>query len=133
MTDRRRAVRATAGFFDDLDRQLPSERGPNGEPSTNDFQVFELLRVVEQFAVGFDDLPELIPGRPEYRILVADVAPASGASQHDRHRPSRRSAAVRDLVPPLMQLEATVVAAPQKVSLSTDRFPRWAEIRCWWW
>ena len=71
MTDQRRAVRATAGFFDDLDRQIPSERGPNGEPSTNDFQVFELLRVVEQFAIGFDDLPELIPGRAEYRILIA--------------------------------------------------------------
>ncbi len=71
MTERRRAVRATAGFFDDLDRQLPSERGPSGEPSTNDFQVFELLRVVEQFAIGFDDLRELILGRPEYRILIA--------------------------------------------------------------
>ena len=71
MTNQRRAVRATSGFFDDLDRQLPSERRPNGEPSTNDFQVFELLRVVEQFAIGFDDLPELIPGRPEYRILIA--------------------------------------------------------------
>ncbi|MEO5840674.1 MAG: hypothetical protein ABIQ73_20370, partial [Acidimicrobiales bacterium] len=24
----------------------------------------------EEFASGFDDLPELIPGRPEYRILL---------------------------------------------------------------
>ena len=50
---------------------MPTERGQNGEPSTNDFQVFELLRIVEQFAVGFDDLPELIPGRSDYRILIA--------------------------------------------------------------
>jgi hypothetical protein len=26
-------------FFEDLDRQLGAERGPNGEPSTNDFQA----------------------------------------------------------------------------------------------
>ena len=38
-------------------------RGPNGEPSTNDFQVLALLRIVERFAVELDDLPELIPGR----------------------------------------------------------------------
>ena len=47
-------------FFEDLDRQLPAERGPEGQPSTNDFQVFELLRIVERFAVGFEDLPRLI-------------------------------------------------------------------------
>jgi len=29
----------------DLDRQLRCERGPSGEPSTNDFQTFELLEI----------------------------------------------------------------------------------------
>lgn len=71
MSERRRTVRATARFFEDLDRQLPSERGSAGEPSANDFQVFELLRIVERFAVGFDELPPLIPGRDDYRILIA--------------------------------------------------------------
>ena len=51
-------------FFEDLDRRLPAERGPNGEPSTNDFQVFNLLRIMEDFAANWDGLPELIPGRP---------------------------------------------------------------------
>jgi hypothetical protein len=71
-------VRATARFFEDLDRQLPSERGPRGEPSTNDFQTFELLRIVETFAEQFYTLPELISGRPDYRLLVATgtVVPA---------------------------------------------------------
>ena len=36
----------------------------------NDFQVFELLRIVDRFATGFDDLPELIPGRPDCRIFI---------------------------------------------------------------
>ncbi len=71
MSRSRRTVRATARFFEDLDRQLPFERGPSGEPSTNDFQVFELLRVVERFAVGFDELPTIIPDRNDYRILIA--------------------------------------------------------------
>ena len=71
MTSSRRVVRATASFFEDLDRQLPSERGPNGEPSTNDFQTYELLEIVDEFAEDFDQLPELIVGRPEYRILIS--------------------------------------------------------------
>jgi len=33
--------------------------------------VFELLRIVDRFATGFDDLPELIPGRSEYRLLIS--------------------------------------------------------------
>lgn len=35
--------------------QLGAERGPNGEPSTNDFQVFELLRIVDRFAADWGD------------------------------------------------------------------------------
>lgn len=70
MSPNRRVVRATPRFFEDPDRQLRTNRGPNGEPSTNDFQVFELLRIVDRFAVGFDDLPRLIPERDDYRVLV---------------------------------------------------------------
>lgn len=71
MTAERREVRATVEFFEDLDRQLRSERGPNGEPSTNDFQTYELLEIVERFATGFDELPEVIAGRSDYRVLIA--------------------------------------------------------------
>lgn len=70
MTSRRRAVRTTSSFFEDLDQQLSGERGPNGEPSAHDFLVLELLRIVELFATAFDDLPPLIPGRSDYRILI---------------------------------------------------------------
>jgi hypothetical protein len=66
----RRTVRTTQQFFEDLDDQLPAQRGPSSEPSVHDFQVYELLRVVEEFATGFNDLAELIPGRPDYRILI---------------------------------------------------------------
>ncbi len=69
MTDRR-PVRATYEFFEDLDRQLGPERGPNGEPSVADFQTIELLRIVYRFAEQFDDLPDLIRGRSDYRVLL---------------------------------------------------------------
>ena len=68
MSAERRVVRPTARFFD---RQLGPERGPSGEPSTNDFQVFELSRIIDLLATGFDAVPEPIPGRPDYRVLIA--------------------------------------------------------------
>lgn len=71
MTSDRRAVRISSSFFDDLNAQLPHERGPNGEPSVHDFQVYELLRVVDRIATEWDDLAELIAGRADYRILTA--------------------------------------------------------------
>ena len=67
----RRPVRATVQFFEDLDRQLATERGPQGEPSSADFQAFELLDIIEIFAYRFEDLAELIPGRTDYRVLIA--------------------------------------------------------------
>ena len=54
--------------------------GPNGEPSTNDFQVFELIRIVDRFAVEFDDLPRLIAERDDYRILVMSGTLLAGFS-----------------------------------------------------
>ena len=80
MSPIRRVVRATPRFFEDLDRQLRAERGPNNEPSTNDFQVFELIRIVDRFAVDFDDLPRLIPDRDDYRVLVMSGTLVAGFS-----------------------------------------------------
>jgi hypothetical protein len=70
LTGSRREVRATRAFFEELDQQLGDERGPNGEPSSYDFQSHELLAIVERFADDWDRLPELIASRPDYRVLV---------------------------------------------------------------
>lgn len=70
MTESRREVRATQAFFEELDQQLGAERGPNGEPSSYDFQSHELFAIVECFAEDWDRLPELIHGRPDYRVLI---------------------------------------------------------------
>jgi hypothetical protein len=66
----RRVVRATPDFFVLLDQQLGNERGPNGEPSSVDFETYELISIIDEFATGWDDLPEQIPGRPGYRLLI---------------------------------------------------------------
>jgi hypothetical protein len=70
LSEARRTVRATASFFEDLDRQLPPERA-GGQALANDFQVFELIRIVDRFATDWDSVPELIPGRPDYRMLIS--------------------------------------------------------------
>lgn len=57
--------------FDELDRVLPAERGPNGEPSVNDFLTIDLLPIVDSFATGFSSLAEAVPGRTDYRMLIS--------------------------------------------------------------
>ena len=73
MNEWRRTVRATPDFFTGLDRQLGPDRGPRGEPLRGDFQAYELLRIVERFATGFDDLPEWIPGRPDGAVELVQL------------------------------------------------------------
>jgi hypothetical protein len=66
-----RHVRPTRRFYDDLHRQLGPERGPAGEPSRIDFELHDLVMIFEVFASQWDELPEFIPGRPDYRVLIA--------------------------------------------------------------
>jgi hypothetical protein len=66
----RRVVRVLASLFEQLDLQLPSERGPEGEPTAAEFAASDLLDIVEAFAVLWDELPVRIIGRPDYRDLI---------------------------------------------------------------
>jgi len=67
----RRPVRATPGFFEDFDRQLPAVRGSDGRPSGHDVLVHDLLRVIEAFASHFEELPPLTPVDDVHRVLVS--------------------------------------------------------------
>jgi hypothetical protein len=67
----RRVVRVAREVFEELEGVLGTERGPLGEPSLTDFLTIELLAIVDTFATRFDDLPSLIEGRSDYRILIA--------------------------------------------------------------
>jgi hypothetical protein len=66
----RRGVRATPEFFHAPEGRLPAERGADGRPTRADFEALELLRAVEVFATELDDLPELLPGQRDYRVLI---------------------------------------------------------------
>lgn len=66
----RRTVRVTDAFFDQLDTYFRPDRGPQGEPSATDFIVLELPAIVERFATGFDELPEIVEGLPVGRMLI---------------------------------------------------------------
>lgn len=66
----RREVRVADSFFAELDAQLGAERGSTGEPSATDFIVVDLPRIVEEFAMRFDDLPEAMLGVGAARMLI---------------------------------------------------------------
>lgn len=69
MSDRR-PVRVDPRFLEQLDAQLGDERGPNGEPSRIDFLRFELPAIEDEFALRFEELPTVIPGRGDYRQVI---------------------------------------------------------------
>lgn len=66
----RREVRVSDSFFDELDARLGSQRGADGEPSATDFIVVDLPRIVEEFALQFDSLPEAVQGVSAARMLI---------------------------------------------------------------
>jgi hypothetical protein len=66
----RRPVRVDPRFLEQLDAQLSEERGPDGEPSRIDFLRFELPAIEDDFAMRFEELPEVIPDRPDYRQVI---------------------------------------------------------------
>lgn len=70
----RREVRVSDAFFDELDRQLGVERGPDGEPSVTDFLVMDLPAIVERFSTGFDALPEVFAGLASARMFIGTSA-----------------------------------------------------------
>jgi hypothetical protein len=55
-----------------LEAQLPTERGPRGEPTVAEFTASDLLDIVDIFAEQWDDLLKGIPGRSDYRDLWFD-------------------------------------------------------------
>jgi hypothetical protein len=67
----RRIVRVDDQFFSELDGQLGSQRGPDGEPSSSDFLLIDLPPIADRFAEGFESLPAMYPNRQDYRYLVA--------------------------------------------------------------
>ena len=62
----RRLVRSTEDFWASLDLALPAGK----EPSWHAFAARDLPHIVERFATEWDELPPLIQGRTDYRLLI---------------------------------------------------------------
>ena len=62
----RRLVRSTEDFWASLDLALPAGK----EPSWHAFAARDLPDIVERFATEWDELPPLIQGRTDYRLLI---------------------------------------------------------------
>ncbi len=68
MTDR--PVRVLDSFYDNVFRGLRIERGPNGEPSADDFLDLDLPGIIDYFAACYDTLPRYLTDHPHYRVLI---------------------------------------------------------------
>ena len=66
----RRIVKTTAAFENDLDRQLPEERTPAGNPSRLDFLLYELPLIIDVYATDFDHLPTIVGAPNNVRSLI---------------------------------------------------------------
>ena len=63
----RRVVRTIEDFWATLDLALPA----GTQPSWHAFAAHDLPRAIERFATEWEDLPPLVPGRSDYRLLIA--------------------------------------------------------------
>jgi hypothetical protein len=69
VSDRRQVV-VTDEVFYLIDAALP-QAPRRGVPSRAQFISADLLEAVERFATGWDELPQLIAGRDDYRVLIS--------------------------------------------------------------
>ncbi len=60
-----RSVRFLPQFFDELDRQLPDDRGIDGSPSAADFLLYDLPSIRDLLASDFE----------RYTLATLDTAP----------------------------------------------------------
>ncbi len=65
-----RSVRFHQAFFDDLDEMLPPERSADSMPSATDFLLYELPRLRDLLADGYESNTLEVDGWGDLRILV---------------------------------------------------------------
>lgn len=53
----------------------------------NDFLTIDLLPIVDVFATRFDALPDAVPGRPDYKMLITAGTLVRGAAVIGQLRP----------------------------------------------
>ena len=63
-----RLVRFLPQFFDELDNQLPDQRAPDGRPSAADFLLYDLPRMRDRHATGFERNTLEVVGSEQVRV-----------------------------------------------------------------
>jgi hypothetical protein len=70
VSDRRRQVRVTQQFFDRLDDLLPQERSAAGAPSTTDFLLHDLPRIIDRLAEGYENSTLVVDDAAGTRVMI---------------------------------------------------------------
>jgi hypothetical protein len=65
-----RLVRFTESFFEDLDDQLPEQRSASGAPSATDFLLYDLPRLRDALASGYEESTLPVPDLAPIRVLA---------------------------------------------------------------
>ncbi len=65
-----RLVRFLPQFFDELDLQLPDQRGAGGAPSAADFLLYDLPSMRDRLATAFELNTLAIIGADSIRVLI---------------------------------------------------------------
>lgn len=65
-----RLVQFLQPFFDELDSQLPGQRGSDGSPSATDFLLYDLPPIRDLLAIGFERNTLEIAGAEPLRVLI---------------------------------------------------------------
>ena len=65
-----RLVQFLPQFFDELDEQLPDQRGSEGSPSAADFLLYDLPPIRDLLASGFERNTLEVIGAEPLRVLI---------------------------------------------------------------
>ena len=65
-----RSVRFLPQFFDELDSQLPTQRGPDGAPAAADFLLYDLPPIRDLLASNFERNTLEVIGAEPVRVLI---------------------------------------------------------------
>lgn len=65
-----RPVRFLPQFFEELDQQLPTERGHDGAPSATDFLLYDLPTIRDALASDFERNTLEVAGAEPIRVLI---------------------------------------------------------------
>lgn len=66
----RRLVRVEESFFVRLDELLPAERSASGTPSSTDFLLHDMPRIIDKLADDFSGSTLPVDAEPRIRMLV---------------------------------------------------------------